>query len=392
MKSFIYHSPTKIIFGNDAEHKLSEEIEHCGGKRVLMIYSNSANKNGLVDRINLLLAKAGIVCKSCSGVKPNPRLQFARETIQLAISFKADFILAVGGGSVIDTAKAVAHGIANPDKDIWDFWNKRITLQKSIPVGVILTIAAAGSESSASAVLTDEESKQKLGFDSDFNRPRFAILNPELTYTLPSFQVACGVVDIMMHTMDRYFTPTKGNDLTDAIAEALLRTVIKNGPIAVENPKSEHAMSELMWCGSISHNGLTGLGADWDFAPHALSRELGSLFDVAHGAALSTIWSSWARYCYMSNTHRFAQFAATVWGIVDIDEKQASQKAIEKTENFFSSLGMPICFSELGIGIQETDVIKRLAYKCCDSGKRTVGAFRQLEQADLYDIYEMANF
>ena len=224
------------------------------------------------------------------GVKPNPRLSFAREAVKKSIEFGTDFVLAVGGGSVIDTSKAVAHGTANPDTDIWEFWSKKQTVKRSLPVGVVLTLAAAGSETSDSAVLTNEETKIKRGLSTDFNRPAFAIMNPELTYTLPKYQVGCGIVDIMMHTLDRYFTQTENNELTDEIAEGLLRTVIRNGAIAIKDSHDYNAMSEIMWAGSLSHNGITGLGAEKDFAVHQLGHELSAKFDIAHGASLSAVW------------------------------------------------------------------------------------------------------
>lgn len=392
MQSFRFFSPTEVIFGIGTEQNVAEEIKKYGGTRVMIVYGGgSAKKSGLLARVEQSLTESGIFFTELGGVKPNPRLSLAKEGIQTAIKKKVDFILAVGGGSVIDTAKGIAHGTANPDTDIWDFWLHKCEVKKSLPIGAILTIPAAGSETSDSAVLTNDQTGEKRGLSTPFNRPRFAIMNPELTYTLPPYQVACGITDIMMHTLDRYFTPTEGNELTDGIAEELLRNVIRNGHIVSKNASDYQAMSEIMWCGSISHNGLTGLGAVTDFAPHQLSHELSGKFDVAHGASLSTIWGSWARYSYAEKPERFVRYADKVWGIQDTDEETAIRKGIETTEAYFSSIGMPTCFLELGIGIQGEEVLHELAERCSFRRTRIVGNFKKLDYEDLYQIYKMAN-
>jgi alcohol dehydrogenase YqhD (iron-dependent ADH family) len=325
------------------------------------------------------------------GVKPNPRLSLARAGIKQAIDFKADFVLAVGGGSAIDTAKGIALGAANSQEDIWHYWTGEASAKKALPIGVILTISAAGSETSDSAVLTDEATGSKRGLGSELNRPKFAIMNPELTYTLPKYQIACGIVDIMMHTLDRYFTLTEGNELTDEIAEALLRVVIGNGTIAMGNPYDYQAMSELMWCGSVSHNGITGLGAALDFAPHQLGHELSAKFDAAHGASLSAMWGSWAEYCFSAKPARFARFARKVWGIDKGGVQETALLGVEATVAYFTSIGIPTCFSELGIGVQGDAVLRDMADRCTWNGTRTVGQFRKLNQEDVYKIYKMAN-
>jgi alcohol dehydrogenase len=392
MQSFGFYSPTEVAFGKDAELKTAELIKKYGGTRVLIVYGGgSVVKSGLLEGIEQLLAKSGIAFNSIGGVKPNPRLSFAKSGIKEAIKFGADFILAVGGGSVIDTAKGIAHGVANPDKDLWAFWTNEIPLERSLPVGTVLTISAAGSETSESAVLTNDETNTKIGYDTPFNRPKFAVMNPELTFTLPVYQVACGVVDIMMHTLDRYFTPTEGNEITDEIAESLLRVVIKHGKTAVANPSDYEAMSEIMWCGSLSHNGLTGLGADWDFAPHQLGHELSGKFDVAHGASLSAIWDSWAKYCLKAKPERFVRYAQKVWGIEKGNAEETALAAIEKTASYFKSVGMPTCFTELGIGVQSEEILRELADRCVFFGKRTVGSFKVLDREDVYNIYKLAN-
>lgn len=392
MNSFEFYSPTEVIFGKDAELTTAEKIKKFGGSRVLIVYGGgSVLKNGLLDRIKQSLSKADLAFTEIGGVQPNPRLSLARKGVEQAIKFGADFILAVGGGSVIDTAKGIAHGTANPEINLWSIWTEEVQLQKSMPVGVVLTISAAGSETSDSAVLTNDETGSKVGLSTEYNRPKFAIMNPELTYTLPSFQLTCGIVDIMMHTLDRYFTLTEGNEITDEFAEAILRVTIKNGKIAIKNPKDYQALSELMWCGSISHNGLTGLGAETDFAPHQLGHELSGKFDVAHGASLSAIWGSWANYCYQEKPERFVRYANKVWGIEKDSVEETVHAAIDQTVAFFASIGMPTCFTELGIGVQSEEMLSELAERCMFYGKRKIGSFKVLGCEDAFQIYKMAN-
>lgn len=303
-------------------------------------------------------------------------------------------MLGVGGGSVLDTAKAIADGAANPQYDVWnDFWLKKVTVPGALPVGAVLTIPAAGSETSDSAVITNDETKEKRGVNSPFHRPKFAVLNPELTYTLPPFQLTCGIVDIMMHTLERYFNPITTNELSDEFAEGLLRTTIRNGRRAVSHPGDYQAMSELMWCGSRSHNGLTGLGGKMDFATHQLGHELGAMFDVTHGASLSATWGSWARYVISANPSRFAQYAVKVWGLSadGKDDMTLGLEGIAATEDFFRELDMPTCLSELGIGVLPEETVSELAYRCSFKNTRTIGTFRVLDQGDILKIYQAAN-
>ena len=392
MQAFTQYTPTKVIFGAGTEAQAPTEIVKAGGSRVLVVYGGgSVVRSGLLAKVEAGLSAAGLVYETLGGVQPNPRLSLAREGVKKAIAMKADFILAVGGGSVIDTAKAVAHGCANPETDIWEFWSGRQKVTKTTPVGVILTISAAGSEMSDSAVLTNEELGYKCGLGTDFNRPVFAVMDPELTYTLPPYQVACGIVDIMMHTLDRYFTPTTGNELTDALAEALLRTVIANGTKAMENSRGYGPMSELMWAGSLSHNGLTGLGAAKDFVPHKLGHELSARFDVAHGASLSTVWGAWAEYSCGEHPERFVRYAREVWGITRDDPQDAVKAGIEATVAYFKSLGMPTCFTELGIGVQEDEVLQAMANQATKGDTVRLGSFRSLNAADAAAVYRLAN-
>ena len=392
MQNFVYYAPTEVIFGKDAEAQTAAAVSRWNGSRVLIVYGGgSVRRSGLLQRIQSELDAADIAWTEIGGVQPNPRLSLAEEGVKQALDFKADFILAVGGGSVIDTAKGIAHGTANPDTKLWDIWTEQAPLTKSLPVGVVLTIPAAGSEMSDSAVLTNEEIGRKAGINTPFNRVKFAIMNPELTYTLPRYQVTCGIVDIMMHTLDRYFTHTKGNEMTDEIAAALLRTVIRNGRKALENQQDYDAMSELMWCSSLSHNGLTGLGAVTDFGPHKIGHELSAKYDVAHGASLSAVWESWAKYVCPEEPERFAKYARDVWGVEETDTEAAARLGIEKTVDYFRSIGMPVRIPALSCGRQDEAGLADLASRCSYGRTRTIGTFRVLGYDDILAIYQLAN-
>lgn len=392
MQAFTYNTPTEIVFGKHTEDQTGRLVRKHGGSKVLVVYGGgSVVKSGLMKSIGGLLEAEGIPYLEFGGTKPNPLLSHARDGVKKAIDFGADFILAVGGGSVIDTAKAIAHGVKNPGTDIWKFWKKEADLTASAPVGAVLTISAAGSETSASAVLTDADTGEKRGLLTELNRPRFAVMNPELTYTVPKYQIACGTVDILMHTLDRYFTRETGNDTTDEIAAAIMRVVIKTGPIALENPNDYDAMSELMWSGSLSHNGLTSLGRPLDFSVHQLGMELGGRFDSAHGATLSAVWGSWAEYCRHVDPARFAKYAKDVWGITENNTEAAAAKGIAATVEYFKSLKMPTCFTELEIGVQPDEVLSEMAESCVFYGKRKVGGFLPLDKNDVFNIFKMAN-
>ena len=395
MQAFIQYTPTEIIFGKGTQERTGEFLKKYKGQSVFLVYGGGSIKDtGLYDNILKQLEEESISVCTFGGVKPNPLLSHACEGIKKAIEHKADFILAVGGGSVIDTAKAIAIGAANPQIDIWKVWKREENFSTILPVGVVLTIAAAGSETSQSAVLTNSNTGEKRGFTNELMRPCFAIMNPELIYTLSKYQVGCGITDIMMHTLDRYFSKAEGNDLTDEIAAALMRTVIRYAEKLIENPSDYDAASEIMWCGSLSHNGLTGLGRPMDFSVHQLGHELGGQFDVAHGAALATMWASWARYCYKEDEARFAQYGRKVWNIDrdgDKSNEDVAKEAIQRTEEFFAKIGMPTCFSELGIGKQKDEILEEMATKCVFYGKRLIGNFKELDKEDIMKIYKMAN-
>lgn len=392
MQSFEQYTPTKVVFGKGAEEKAGKLLKDAGASKVFVVYGGgSVVKNGILQRVRKSVEAEGIGWEEFPGAKPNPLLSHAREGVRRAIACKADYILAIGGGSAIDTAKAIALGAAEPDTDIWEFWLGQKKIRRALPVGAVLTLPAAGSEMSDSAVLTEDNTGYKAGANADALRPQLALMNPELTYTLPRYQVACGVVDILMHTLERYFTPVKGNELTDEIAEGLMRTVIRNGEIAYKDPTDYDAMSELMWCGSLSHNGLTGLGRPKDFAAHKLGHGLSGMFDKAHGATLSATWGSWARYVYHLDKERFARYGRKVWGLDIEDVEKAAIAAIERTEAFFRSLQMPACIGELGIGLLSDEVLKKLSDSATKGGTVEVACFRKLSAQDLYEIYKAAN-
>ncbi len=393
MQNFTQYAPTEIVFGRDTEKETGKLAKKWGAKKVLIVYGGgSAAKSGLLASVERQLDEDGIAHTEIGGVQPNPRLDLARKAVGMAVTFGANLILAVGGGSVIDTAKAVAIGAANPDTDIWDIWTQKVPEpKKALPVGVVLTIAAAGSETSDSAVLTNPETGKKLGFSSDLNRPAFAVMDPALMFTLPKEQIACGVVDILMHTLERYFTPVDGNLLTDEIAEGLMRVVTTEGLKAYRNPSDYDALSEVMWCGSLSHNRLTELGRMRDFTVHKLGHELGGMFDLPHGMTLSALWGSWARYVYKTDPERFANYGKKVWGIEAGDPEEAALAAIKRTEQFFRDLNMPTSIGELKIGVQTDDLLKKLADSATNGDKIRLGTFQPLDMDDALAVYRMAN-
>ena len=391
MNNFDWYAPTHIVFGRGTESEVSSLLKSSKCNRVLLHYgSGSVIRTGLLDKIKSSLDKAGIDYIELGGVVANPRLSLVYEGIELAKSKGVDFILAVGGGSVIDSAKAIAYGAA-ADFDVWDLYDRKRTPESALPVGVVLTIAAAGSEMSNSSVITNENGGIKRGYSNNMVRPKFAILNPELTMTLPDFQTACGCTDIMMHTMERYFTSAGNMELTDGIAEALLRTVIKNALILVEDPKNYEARAEVMWAGSLSHNGLTGCGNGGDdFATHRIEHEISGMFDVAHGAGLAAIWGSWARYVLDDCLPRFKQFATNVWNIKDSgDDREVALAGISRTEAFFKRIGMPISLRDFGFELTD-EVINELSEKCERAVGGKVGAAKVLYRDDFKKIYRMA--
>lgn len=384
MQNFTQYTPTEIVFGKNTELKAAEQVKKWGGTKVLIVYGNgSVEKSGLLNRITDVMDDASVSYVLLGGVQPNPRLSFAEKGVEVAVEEKVDFVLAVGGGSVIDTAKAIAHGAARPECKLWDLWMKKEKLGNSLPIGCVLTISAAGSETSGSAVLTNEEIGKKDSISTELNRPKFAIMNPELTYTLPKYQIACGITDIMMHTMERYFIPHQKNQMTDEIAEALLRVVIENGKKAMDNPSDYDAVSEIMWCGSLSHNDITGLGRDKDFSVHKFGHALSAKYDYAHGATLAAVWKSWAEYLYKYDVERFAHYAEKVWGVSCDNKEEAALEGIRKTVAFFKEIGMPTTLSEIGLTDISDDDIMQLAM---DATRGNTVRLSKLKPMDLEDV------
>ena len=393
MRGFEYYTPTRVIFGKDTHLQAGSLLKEYGCKKALIHYGgNSAVTSGLLDEIKASFREAGIKYVSLGGVVPNPRLSKVREGIRLCQEENVDFILAVGGGSVIDSSKAIGYGVANPWTDVWNFFLKTEVPTDCLPIAAIPTIAASGSEMSSSCVITNEDGWLKRGSArSDLCRPKFALLNPRLTYTLPQYQTESGCVDILMHTMERYFVNLETMEVTDSISESLMQTVIYNARILMKEPGNYNARAEIMWAGSLSHNGLTGCGTGGgDWACHQLEHELGGLYDVAHGAGLSAIWGSWARYVYLENPERFAQFATNVFDIPCYsDFEKTALAGIEAMEDFFRSIKMPTSLHELGLDLDEKQ-IHDLAFRCSFEDTRTIGVFKQLNMKDMEKIYLMA--
>lgn len=391
MYNFEYYTPTFIEFGKKSEEKVAQLIKAQNCKKVLIHYGgHSAKKSGLIDKIEKLLTEENIPYVELGGVVPNPRLLLVYKGIELAKKENVDFILAVGGGSVIDSAKAIGYGIAN-EGDVWDFYAQKRVTDKCAPVGVVLTIAAAGSEMSNSSVITNDETGLKRSYHTEISRPRFAIMNPEFTMTLPEYQTACGCTDIMMHTMERYFTAGETMELTDKIAESVMQIVLKNAPILLEQPDNYESRAEVMWAGSLSHNGLTGCGIkSKDFATHMLEHELGGVYDVAHGAGLAAVWGSWARYVYKECLGRFKKFAINVMNVEEVgSDEEIALKGIEAMEKFYHSIGMPTSIKELGLDLTDAD-IEKLADQCCDACGGHKGSAKVLYREDIVKIYKMA--
>ena len=392
MKDFNYYAPTEVVFGSESEEKVAMLVRMYGGSRVLVHYGGqSAIRSGLLDKICGLLADDGLFVEQLGGVVPNPRLSKVNEGIALCRRQGIDFILAVGGGSVIDSAKAIAYGTVY-EGDVWDFYVGKAQAVSCLPVALVLTIPAAGSEMSEASVITNEDGDVKLGYSNDISRPKFAIMNPERTFTLPPYQTAAGVTDMMMHTMERYFSHDDDMTLTDALAEAVLRTLKDCVYAVLRQPDDYRNRAQIMWGGSVAHNGLTGCGMRDDWATHQLEHELSGMFDVTHGAGLAAIWPSWARYVCHENISRFVKFAVNVMGIPNdfTDPEGTALRGIEAMEMFYRSIGMPVNIHEL-IGREITDdEIREMVRKCSRDYTATTGSFKVLDAADMEAIYRLA--
>ena len=393
MKDFNFYAPTRVVFGRQSEEQLPQLVRQYGGTKVLILYGGgSARRSGLLDKVEIMLNDADIPFVELGGVVPNPLLSKVKEGIGLCCREDVDFILAVGGGSVIDSAKAIGYGVPY-EGDVWDFWEGKATPESCRPIGVMLTIPAAGSEMSSSCVITRDDGLIKRGINSDLCRCRFAIMNPERTMTLPDYQTAAGATDILMHTLERYFSKYEDMTLTDALAEALMRTVIDATPEVLKHPDDYRLRAQIMWAGSLSHNDLMECGTEKDFATHKLEHELSALFDATHGAGLAALWPSWARYVMDRHLSRFVQFAVNVMGVTNdfSDPRSTALKGIAAIECFFTQIGMPTTIPAL-IGRPATDEeIDTLVSKCSRGGKMNIGAMEILKPADMEKIYRMAN-
>ena len=388
---FNFYTPTRVVFGHGAVERAAEQIRAFGGSRVLIHFGGgSALRSGLIDRVKRNLDENGLFHVELGGVVPNPRLEKVYEGIELAKKNGVDFILAVGGGSVIDSAKAIAYALAEPELDVKELYEHTRKAKACFPIGTILTIAASGSEMSDSSVISYED--RKRGYNSDLCRPKFAIMDPELTMSLPDYQTCAGCSDILMHTMERYFTNGSKLEITDAIAEGLLRTVMKYAAILHTDPQNYRARAEIMWAGSLSHNGLTGCGNDGnDFASHRLEHELGALYGVTHGAGLTAVWPSWARYVYKNCLPRFVRFAVNVMGVTPAaTEEETALAGIAAMEAFFRSIGMPVTLRELLYKDISEEEILLLARNCALATGGRVGSAMSLTETDMANIYRMA--
>lgn len=386
MQNFMYYAPTKVYFGKNTHKNVGEIIKGYGFGKIMMQYGKSSiKKTGLYDEVMKSLKDNGIEVVEMGGVEPNPKLNFIREAVKIAKENSVEMILAVGGGSVIDSSKFTAAG-AVADCDVWDFPTRKNEVKEALPVGTILTISAAGSEMSANAVMTNMEENMKRGYGCDSFRCLFSILNPELTYSVSKYQTACGIVDIMAHTMERYFTPVEPTLITDGIAESILRTVIESGRVLMDKPDDYEARANVMWASSLSHNNLTSCGRESYLAVHQLEHALSGEYDeVAHGAGLAVLYPAWARYVYKLNISRFAQFARNVWGVEEKDDEKAAVLGIERMEEFFAFIEMPSRISDFGLGEVSAD---RLADLCTYGRKRTVRSFEELDFGKIKEIFE----
>ena len=397
MNGFSICTPTQVVFGRDTEAQTGALVRRFGGTRALVHYgSGSAVRSGLLDRVTASLDEAGVSCVLLGGAVPNPRLSLVREGAALAKRENVDFILAIGGGSVIDSAKAIAYAVAY-DGDVWDFYCGKAKPEKAVPAGCVLTLAATGSEMSDSSVITNDEKpvREKRGVNSDVCRLRFAVMDPALTLTLPAWQTASGCADILSHTLERYFSGPEDAEPTDSMAEALLRSVMAAARVLAREPENYEARATVMWAGSLSHNGLTGCGRGvpggrvGDWACHQLEHELSGMFDVTHGAGLAALYGAWARYVMDAGYPRFARLARNVLGVTEPDDKRAAEEGVSRYEAFLREIGMPTELRSLGLELTN-EQLDALALNCSFGGKRTVGSFKKLDQADMRAIYAAA--
>lgn len=386
MKNFIFKNSTKILFGKGMEEKIGTEMARFAKKILLHYGGGSIKKNGVYQSVTASLKKTDLEVLELGGVKPNPRLSLVREGVALCKKEGIDAILAVGGGSVIDSAKAIALGAAT-DGDVWDFFTGKAKPEAALPLGVVLTIPAAGSESSGASVITWEDRKMKYAVESELLRPVCAVLNPEFSYSLSAYQTACGAVDMLAHVMERYFSQELDTDFSDRLCEAAMRAIIANAPRVLEAPKDYAARAELMWAGTIAHNDLLGRGREEDWATHMIEHELSGQYDVAHGAGLAVIFPAWMRYVYTENRERFIQYALRVWGVdyYAADPDWTIREGIRRHIRFLQSIGMPTTLEKLGI---TDNRYEEMAAQAARFG--SLGSFKKLLAKDVVAIYKLA--
>ncbi len=393
MKDFTFYAPTEVVFGRESEKQVAVLVKKYGGTKVLVHYGGeSARRSGLLDLVKNQLDEAGVAYIELGGVVPNPRLSKVYEGIDLCRREGVDFLLAVGGGSVIDSAKAIGYGLKY-EGDVWDFYDGIANAKEMVPVATVLTIPAAGSEMSESSVITKDEGEVKRGYSNNISRCKFAIMNPVRTFTLPAWQTAAGATDILMHTMERYFSHDDDMLLTDALAETLMRTVMECTKKVLQKPDDYRLRAQIMWAGSLAHNDLTGCGTTGDWATHQIEHELSALYGVTHGAGLAAVWPHWAHYTMHENITRFARFAVNVLGVTN-DFRSAEETALEGVEamkRFYHEIGMPTNIPEL-IGRPATEEeIQLMADKCSRGGVCATGMLKRLERKDMVAIYNLAN-
>ena len=389
MNNFVFYSPTEFVFGKDTEGQVGELSQKYGARKVMIVYGGgSAQRSGLLDRVKASLDKAGLSWCELGGVQPNPTDGKVYQGIELAKKENIDLLLAVGGGSVIDTAKAIAAGVPYSG-DFWDFFEGKAKVEAALKVAVVLTIPAAGSEGSGNAVITKEATLQKLGIKvPGLLRPVFSIMNPELTYTLPPFQTACGAADMMAHIMERYFSNTPDVELTDRISEGVLKAIIEEAPKAMKNPQDYGARANLMWAGMVAHNDTCGVGREEDWSSHALEHEVSAVYGVAHGAGLSVIFPAWLTWMTTHNLPKLVQFAVRVWDVpAEGNPEAVALEGIRRLRRFFSSLGLPITFRELGIPEPDIDLLVNNLHR--NKGE-LLGNYVKLTRQDTVEIYRLA--
>lgn len=387
MNNFNFWTPTRYSFGKGVEELVGKQAAEIGAKKILLVYGGkSAKKSGLLDRVRKSLEEQNIEITELGGINPNPTDDRVYEGIDLVRKNNIDTLIVVGGGSAIDTAKAIAAG-ALYDGDFWDFFCGKASIEAALPIGVVLTIPAAGSEGSGNAVITKIDGMHKISIRTEYQlRPKFALLNPELTFTLPPYQTASGIADMMAHIMERYFSPTDDVQLTDRISEGILKAIIEESPKVIENPEDYEARANIMWSGTLAHNGICGCGRVEDWTSHAMEHEISALYGVTHGAGLAVVFPAWMTFMAEHKPAKIAQFARRVFGVQDRDDKTAALEGISALRGFFSAIGLPINFGELGIA---TPDIETLVRKLHENKGVEIGGYFRLTQVETYEIYKL---